>query len=152
LSDEDRADVFQEVFRSLAEKIDGFCRDRPGGTFRGWLRTITRNKITDHFRKKQEQAAGGSDALAALHQIAASAENDPDEEAQEHALLHRALEQLKGEFEPATWQAFWAVIVEGRRAVDVALDMGMPANAVTKARARVLLRLQEHLGDRIALG
>src|SRR3954451_16054692 len=49
---EDRADIFQEVFRTLAEKIDIFCRDRPGGTFRGWLRTITRNKIADHFRKK----------------------------------------------------------------------------------------------------
>jgi RNA polymerase sigma-70 factor (ECF subfamily) len=29
LRQEDRADVFQEVFRTLVEKIDVFCRDRP---------------------------------------------------------------------------------------------------------------------------
>ena len=56
LSPEDAADVFQEVFRSVAEHIAGFRRDRAGATFRGWLRTITRNKINDHFRRSQGRA------------------------------------------------------------------------------------------------
>src|SRR5262249_14847420 len=40
LGDADAADVFQEVFRSVSEHLNEFRRDRPGDTFRGWLRTI----------------------------------------------------------------------------------------------------------------
>src|SRR4051794_38956050 len=43
LGEEDTADVFQEVFRAVARTIGAFRRDRAGDTFRGWLRTITRN-------------------------------------------------------------------------------------------------------------
>src|SRR5437016_6228380 len=58
------ADVFQEVFRSVAEHIESFRRDRAGDTFRGWLRTITSNKIRDHFRQQADRpaASGGTDA------------------------------------------------------------------------------------------
>src|SRR5438105_4437335 len=64
LGSEDTADVFQEVFRAVAEHVAAFRRDRPGDTFRGWLRTITRNKLRDHFRRRQDQprAHGGTDA------------------------------------------------------------------------------------------
>src|SRR5437773_2668544 len=63
---QDAADVFQEVFQAVASHINDFHRDRPGDTFRGWLRTITRNKVHDHFRahKREPQAAGGSEAKA----------------------------------------------------------------------------------------
>ena len=47
LTPEDTADVFQEVFRAVALHIADFRRDREGDTFRGWLRTITRNKVAD---------------------------------------------------------------------------------------------------------
>src|SRR5437016_9503517 len=51
LGPEDTADIFQETFRSVAKNIHDFRRDRAGDTFRGWLRTITQNKIRDHFRR-----------------------------------------------------------------------------------------------------
>src|SRR6516165_9836782 len=47
LPPQDAADVFQEVFRSVAEHVVSFRRDRAGDSFRGWLHTITRNKIND---------------------------------------------------------------------------------------------------------
>jgi len=58
---DDRADVFQEVFRSASVGIGGFRPDRPGDTFRGWLRTITKSRTTDHFRRRSRQpdALGG---------------------------------------------------------------------------------------------
>src|SRR5437773_7844471 len=63
---QEMADLFQEVFQSVAAHIREFHRDQPGDTFRGWLRTITRNKVHDHFRahKREPQAAGGSEAKA----------------------------------------------------------------------------------------
>ena len=38
--------------------------ERAGDTFRGWLRTITRNKVRDHFRKlgREPGGAGGTEA------------------------------------------------------------------------------------------
>src|SRR5438046_713552 len=51
LQEEDLADVFQEVFKTLVVHIARFRRERQGDTFRGWLWTITRNKVQDHFRK-----------------------------------------------------------------------------------------------------
>src|SRR5438105_11562758 len=43
LQEEDAADVFQEVFRSVASHLGGFRKERAGDTFRGWLRTIARS-------------------------------------------------------------------------------------------------------------
>src|SRR5262245_30649124 len=37
-------DVAQEVFAAVATGLGSFRRDRPGDTFRGWLRGITRNQ------------------------------------------------------------------------------------------------------------
>ena len=111
LNADDVADVFQETFRAVARHIRDFRRDRPGDTFRGWLRTITQNKIRDHFRRQahEPQAVGGTDA-----QLRMSAAPDPislEEDASEqqimHQALHKTLEMIRGEFEPRTWQAFW---------------------------------------------
>jgi len=62
--DRDIADVGQDVFLSVAQKLGGFRRDRPGDTFRGWLRTITCSRIADLRRRagREPQATGGSDA------------------------------------------------------------------------------------------
>jgi hypothetical protein len=71
LQGEDTADVVQEVFTAVAAHVEQFRRERPGDSFRGWLWTITRNKIRDHFRHRQgqPQAAGGTDAQQQLGQI-----------------------------------------------------------------------------------
>ena len=41
----DAEDVAQEVFAAVASALDHFRRDRPGDTFCGWLRVISRNQI-----------------------------------------------------------------------------------------------------------
>src|SRR4051794_28869712 len=71
LSPEDTADIFQEVFREVAGHIGDFRRDRSGDSFRGWLRTITTNKIRDHFRRLHDQprAIGGTDAQQRLQAV-----------------------------------------------------------------------------------
>src|SRR5262249_48830287 len=44
----DAEEVSQEVFLAVARGIGDFRHDREGDSFRGWLRTITRNKVCDH--------------------------------------------------------------------------------------------------------
>ena len=51
LPEQDMPDVFQQVFQAVASHIQTFNKDRPGDSFRHWLRAITRNKVRDHFRR-----------------------------------------------------------------------------------------------------
>ena len=46
----DAEDVAQEVFQAVAAGVGEFRRDRPGDTFRGWLKGIVRHKLLDHLR------------------------------------------------------------------------------------------------------
>src|SRR5689334_20512683 len=45
LQDADAADLMQDVMRSVSSAIGRLDYDRSQGTFRGWLFTITRNKV-----------------------------------------------------------------------------------------------------------
>src|SRR5256885_15793509 len=45
LQDADAADLMQDVLRSVSSAIGRLDYDRNQGTFRGWLFTITRNKV-----------------------------------------------------------------------------------------------------------
>ena len=148
----DASDVFQDVFRAVATDIGSFRRDRPGDTFRGWLWTITRNKLADFWdgQQKHPQGRGGSDALKKLESLAAG---DPVEVGQPSdpgtpgSLYQRALRLVQDEFEGQTWKAFWRVSVDGCSPADVADELGMSVNAVYIAKTRVLRRLRQELGD-----
>jgi RNA polymerase sigma-70 factor (ECF subfamily) len=151
LPDQDVADVVQEVFRAVVTGIDGFRRDRPGDTFRGWLRTITRSKISDHFRGKDcADAIGGSQMQRRLDLLPAPDDDevdDPAEVSAQQSLLQRGLEAIRGEFEPQVWQAFWRTAVESRDVSDVAAELNMRPGTVRVYKCRVSQRLRQVLGD-----
>jgi RNA polymerase sigma-70 factor (ECF subfamily) len=149
LSSEDAADVSQEVFQALATHIDRFERDGPGQSFRGWLWTIARNKMLDHFRRAQRQpnAAGGSAAQFMLQSVPEQLPQDDDEAASSTGLVHRALDLIRGEFEERTWQMFWRSTVAGQAPRDIGAEMGVSADAVRMAKSRVLRRLRQELAD-----
>jgi RNA polymerase sigma-70 factor (ECF subfamily) len=150
LKAEDATDVAQEVFAAVARNIDSLRRDRPGDTFRGWLWTITRNKIRDHFRarKGMPEAQGGSTAQQRLAQIP---EQPPESSssgksvASSDSLQRRAIELVRGNVEERTWQAFWRVVVEGEDAADVAQELGISVRAVYDAKYRMRQRIRTEL-------
>lgn len=155
LPDQDAADVFQDVFQSLAAKIATFRKEQPGDTFRGWLRMITHNKVHDHFRRqgREPQAAGGTEAslrFSQLQSLDKTSDDEPGVENEEQAyqqLVRRALELIREDFTPRTWQAFWRVTVDGQRPVDIAAELKMRPGAVRVAKSRVLQRLRQELGE-----
>ena len=150
LGPEDVADVFQDVFGSVAEHIGRFRRDRVGDSFRGWLRTITRTKIIDHLRRLENKprAAGGTDAQMRFQAVPDPLqEADPAEDDVLHQQLRQTLETLRGEFEERTWQAFWKVQMDGKDASEAGRELGMTGAAVRKAKLRVLRRLRLELGE-----
>ncbi len=147
---QDAEDVAQDVFQAVAGAMSQFRRDRTTDTFRGWLRGITRHKLLDHLRrgKHQPHGQGGTDAqrrLLAVAEAEPSLEEEPAEEVS--ALYHRVLEQVRGEFEERTWQAFWRSAVDGQSPAVIAADLGVSPAAVRMAKSRVLRRLREEVGD-----
>src|SRR5919206_714447 len=70
LQDADAADLMQEVLRSVASAVGRLDYDPIRGTFRGWLYTVTRNKLYSFLngRKGRPQAGGGSDARQRLEE------------------------------------------------------------------------------------
>lgn len=163
---QDLHDVFQEVFHSLARNIQKF-RPMENGTFRGWLRTMTRNKVNDFFRKngREPRPVGGTEAKNYLDQIPAggpgnSAASNPDhffgdgtpvsaEFVIQQAMLQKALENIRPSFHEQTWKAFWMVVVDGRETADVAGDLSMRPGTIRVAKSRVLKRLRQEIGDSI---
>jgi RNA polymerase sigma-70 factor (ECF subfamily) len=149
LRSEDAADVAQEVFQAVALQVANFRKERPADSFRGWLWTITRNKIGDHFRRRARSpsAPGGSDAHRLLLDLPEQLPPDESSASEEHDLIHRALDLVRPEFEERTWQMFWRVAVEGHAPRDIAAELGVTPDAVRMAKSRVLRRLREELGD-----
>jgi RNA polymerase sigma-70 factor (ECF subfamily) len=139
VAEADASDIGQEVLLAVVANITRFDMQQPGTTFRGWLRVITSNKVSDHFRNKtrypQELPAALADALP------------PEEEEDLSGLLPRVLAMLERQFQPQTWQAFWRTVVDDRSVAEVAAQLGMKPEAVRQAKARVLRRLRLELAE-----
>jgi RNA polymerase sigma-70 factor (ECF subfamily) len=148
---EDTADIVQDVFCAVAPGILGFRSEGQPGSFRAWLRTITRNKIHDHFRRKhgRPEAKGGTTAQQQFMDLPQPPEpaelTDPPKA--EDGLWRRAVELVRAEFEDRTWQAFWRVAVDGQPPVAVAEELSTTVHAVYKAKSRVLRRVRQELAD-----
>jgi RNA polymerase sigma-70 factor, ECF subfamily len=146
----DADDIVQNVFLVVSAKLETFRRDRPGDTFRGWLRTIAHRKFLDHCRAQRQRpellidpdARPERSPVALLEEEPA---NDPPEELRRLRL--RGLDLVRGEFEEKTWQAFWRCAVDGRPPAEVAEEMAMTPAGVRKAKSRVLMRLRQELGE-----
>lgn len=151
LQPDDASDVMQNVFHTLTTRLHQFEHRSEKDSFRGWLYTITKNKIRDHFRalRGQEQAPGGTAAKEMWQQLP---ETPPDETSEDgrsevSGIRQRALTLLSGQFAPRTWQAFYRTTVQDDTPQDVAADLGISVWAVYKARSRVLAKLRAEFQD-----
>ncbi|WP_161604606.1 RNA polymerase sigma factor [Roseiconus nitratireducens] len=161
LSRDDAADVSQDVFQIVSQKLEQFAKKRPEDSFRKWLKTVCLNRCRDHIRRDQKRpiAWGGTTALHRIHSVPddhgeeidlpADTSEQEQEALEKNYLLRRAAELVREQFEATTWQAFWQTAVQGRNASDVAADLGISANAVRVAKSRVRSRLREELTELI---
>ena len=148
----DIQDVSQEVFATVSSNLGRFQSDRPGTTFRAWMRGIARHKLQHYFQDRGEPGAGGTDAQQRLQQVPTPSDESELSEtpADVAGVYHRALNLVRSQFEDRTWKAFWRVVIEDRSPAEVAAEMGITANAVRQAKSRVLRRLKEEMGELIA--
>ena len=148
---DDVDDVTQEVFLAVANGLGQF-HHRGSGSFRAWLRGVTRHKLLDFHDRRGRQpaaAAGGTTAYQALQGVADPEPGSADDREETGGLYRRALELIRGEFEEKTWQAFWLTVIDGRSPTALAVELGVTPAAIRQAKSRVLRRLKQEIGDLI---
>lgn len=147
LLDHDADDLIQEVLAVVVRKLPEFRRAERPGAFRCWLRTISVNCLRAHWRARQGRptVTGDTDFLQFLEQLedpASGLSRQWDEEHDRH-VFQRLLALVQPQFEPATWEAFRRVALDGQSPDDVAAGLGITVNAVFIAKSRVLRRLRD---------
>lgn len=145
LQEADATDLVQEVFKVLVSKLADFHYDRDK-SFRNWLRTITLNIWRNHCRQFARRKES-FDHCDTLDQVEAGGDpDDPFSEGEyQKQVMAQAMELIRPEFRPESWQAFVEHGVNGRPAADVARELGTTTGAVYAVRCRVIARLRSFL-------
>lgn len=136
----DAADLVQDVFLVLVQKMPEFQYDRTK-RFRSWLYTILINKWRDYQRRRRALPGAAVD----LNNIAGPVGEFLDEAQYRQQLLAGAVELVKGDFHVLTWTAFFEHAVRGKAGPQVARELGLSLSAVYSAKFRVLQRLRHEL-------
>jgi RNA polymerase sigma-70 factor, ECF subfamily len=142
LTEDEGWDVVQEVLLVLVKELPKFRYDPDKGSFRSWLRVVTRNRCLEVFRGRQS-----ADSLSRLRELEADSAELEDfwEREYRQLLFDRASQLLEGEVEPKTWQAYREYVMQNRPVDEVAAELGMSPNAVYLAKYRIIRRLREEL-------
>lgn len=150
LQDADARDLVQEVFRALARSVEQWDPER--GRFRAWISRIARNLLIN-LLSRQPVGGRGSGSTSVRDLLDDQAAGDPAATAMFEAeyrrhVFRQAAEEVRGEFAPATWLAFWQTAVDDRPPAEVASTLGSSVGAVYVARSRVLARLRKRVEER----
>jgi RNA polymerase sigma factor (sigma-70 family) len=146
-------DLTQEVLAVLVRELPQFRHDLRPGAFRRWLRGITVNRLRVFWRSRDVHPVATGDSgfeemLGQLEDPSSGLSRLWDEEHDRH-VVRRLLELIAPEFEPASWEAFRRLVLDGRPARDVAAELGLSPNAVRIAKSRVLSRFRREVAGLI---
>jgi DNA-directed RNA polymerase specialized sigma24 family protein len=148
---EDRMDITSRVFRTVFRRIEsqGFVR-LGRGAFRGWLRITTRNKVGDFIRRDRRRKAKGKGPAKTLvlppaNNVDGENGGGTDENTERALLVRQAIEVVRAEFEPASYEMARLQLMEGVSAAAAGATRGRSANAAYIAKCRVKRRLHEIL-------
>ena len=144
LSHADAQDVVQETIVKVHKSFDRFQYDRKRGSFKGWLRSVTRSRLAEHFKKQQKR-------LPLNQPFEDSSENptaeiiDPNglelkiiwkEEWHKH-IIHSALTRLKRVVSPKQFQIFKCYCIDGWTVSEICKALNVNAAQVYMAKQRV---------------
>jgi RNA polymerase sigma factor (sigma-70 family) len=146
LQDADARDVMQELLLVVSRNIDRWQPKYAHGSFRGWLRRVTRNLIIQWLKRRGREAVSrGNCNLEELLELAPStgdADSIEFDLGVHRALFQRASQQVRGQIRPTTWEAFWETVVLGNSPADTAAKLNMSVSTVRVAKCRVLARVR----------
>jgi RNA polymerase sigma factor (sigma-70 family) len=116
LNEEDAQDVVQETLVSVANHMPNFKYDPKLGSFKSWLRTLIRWRISDHIRKRGHATTvpihidsdGGDDSFA-LKELPDKTSQSMDqfyEQEWQKNVLDAAVAKVKRKLDPQKYQIF----------------------------------------------
>lgn len=136
LSHEDAEDVRATCYETIVRQIRQFDYQKEKGGFKAWLRTFVSRRVVDLFRKHREPLAN-SHELGELPARDGAADDLWEEQWRQQHLCY-CVEQVSKEVSEATFQAFQMLVRERLSVEEVCQRLGLNANQVYKAKARVL--------------
>jgi RNA polymerase sigma-70 factor (ECF subfamily) len=146
----DADDVAQQVLMAIAQAVERREHDPKRAKFRTWLHRVAHNAILNALsRAKPDRGSGDSGLWAVLERQPSQEGPDSDLLRLEHEreVFRWAARQIRPEFQPATWEAFWLTAIEGRDCEVVARRLGKNVGSIYAARSRVMRRLQEKAAE-----
>jgi RNA polymerase sigma-70 factor (ECF subfamily) len=151
LTDAEAQDVVQETVISVAKDIQKFKRDRTLGTFKGWLRNLTRWRIADQLRKRDRSVPAGSNlsnTLPGPDEIAGPVSADLEaiwEADWQSNLLKTALERIKPRVKEEHYQIFDLNVIRQWPVGKVAQTLGVNIGMVYLAKHRVMALIKKEI-------
>ena len=143
----DAEDLAQETLAIVARSINSFDPGG-GGSFRGWLRIITRNLVVNHLTREREPAGSGDTKVQAMLAEQPAIEGETatlfDLELR-RVQFQAAAKKVRTQFSEATWAAFERTAIDHESIANVAAALDKSEGAVRMARCRVLTRLREEV-------
>jgi RNA polymerase sigma-70 factor, ECF subfamily len=150
LQHSDAEDLAQKVLLSVAKKIPEWEHDPARAKFRTWLARVVRNATLNSLsRMPADRGDGRTTAMLALAGHADANANDSEvfELEWRREAFRWIADQIREEFQPPTWEAFWLTAVDGVSPDDAAKRTGKSIGAVYVSRTRVMQRIQAKLQE-----
>jgi RNA polymerase sigma-70 factor (ECF subfamily) len=151
LTDAEAQDVVQETVISVARDIQKFKRDRTLGSFKGWLRNLTRWRIADQFRKRTRSVPAENNLSTpspspdeAAGPVNADLEAIWEQDWQAN-LLEAAMERVKPRVKEEHYQMFDLNVVRQWPASKVAQTFGVNIGRVYLAKYRIMALIKKEI-------
>ncbi|HZZ29292.1 MAG TPA: sigma-70 family RNA polymerase sigma factor [Pirellulales bacterium] len=141
----DAEDLSQQVLTAISKAIDRWQTDPTRAKFRTWLHRIAQNQIINALtRAAPDRATGDPTVMENLNEQAALASDSEVVRLELRREVFRwAAEQIRHEFRPATWNAFWLTAVENLTVEQTAKRLELSCGAIYAARSRIMRWLKE---------
>lgn len=147
LTEVEAQEVLQETIICVSRNIHNFKRDRQLGSFRGWLRNITRWRIADQFRKRTRRhyvTPGENDNPVDLIGTDADCDAIWEQEWKDN-LLKSAVERVRNRVKEEHFQIFDLYVLRQWPVSKVAYTLGVSVPEVYLAKHRVGARLKKEI-------
>lgn len=142
----DAEDVTQNVLMRLAQKLEQFEYDS-SQSFRGWLRRMTENAITDYVRaRKKDLAKGGTSVILLMAGEPARTElADHLAEAFDLELLDEAKSRVRMRVNESRWKSWDLTANQNLTGKEVAQRLGISVGTVYANKNQVQKLIREEI-------
>ena len=145
---EDAEDILQDVFYELSEAQ---YLMKPVDQIASWLYTVTRNLITDRYRKKKPDLVSefsnddqNENGIEILGNILLFSNDNPETEYYS-SLIMEELDNAMKELPPEQREVFGMTELEGMSFNEISLLTGIPVNTLLSRKHYAVLFLRERL-------